>query len=58
MIQDIEQCLKNMFRYSFQGPMVGKKENEFLTWDELTKNEQICYGNESTYDQVVNWAKL
>lgn len=48
---------KRIFSYSFSGPMVGKEEGEFLTWDELESSEQVAYQNEEEYNNIVNFCK-
>ena len=50
------EAVKTIIRYSFQGPMVGKEENEFLTWNELTAPEKIGMTPQG-YAELVEFCK-
>lgn len=54
---EVFNTLKNIFRYSFQGPMVGKKENEFITWEELGSVEQEAYKDKHSYNIIIELFK-
>jgi hypothetical protein len=55
--KSIFETMKRIFRYSFQGPMVGHKENNFMTWEELPTQEQEAYKDKESYKGIVKMFK-